>query len=239
MNIRGGGTLDRVVVNNWPEVYVRMYVTGEKVKAFAIMVDNDELQTKFIGYNSISSIPASFISNPFHIIIDNVWINTGTSTSDVDMKQSTRLHINDDEYDLWGTWTSTVKPDNTKVELDCEVVENSNSIVTAKCILETAWDESVFNRIPISTPSVASVGSYSVINQALFGTKSFKIEGSTPLTYYESTRYNVTGNGSNLTIGGQLTIMGLPESFVNHWVDMDAEAYMGNTRVLLMPPKSP
>ena len=43
VNMRGGGTLDRVVVNEPRTVYVRMYMNGGYVRAFAIMKANDVL----------------------------------------------------------------------------------------------------------------------------------------------------------------------------------------------------
>ena len=212
--------------------------------ALAIMTNNDVTQTKFIGYNPNWQIPASFISKPFHMVIENVWINTGTSTSDVVMKQSTKLHINNDEYDLWCTWTSTVKPDNTTVELDCEVVKTDGNIVTAKCGLDQ-WPNSVFNRIPIWPLSGAMFGGYNTINQALFSTKTFEIEGSITQSWDGSTRYNMTTNdGTSLTINDQFTIKNLPTDFVSHWVNMGAKALIGQTRdtgnrAMLVPPKSP
>ena len=242
----GGGPLDRVVVNNWPEVYMRMCVTRgmtDGLDALAIMIDNDVTQTKFIGYNPNWQIPASFISKPFHMVIENVWINTETSSSDAGMDHDTKIHINDNEYQLWCTWTSTVKPDNTTVELDCEVVKTDGNIVTAKCNSGTTWPESVFNRIPIWPLSGAMFGGYNTINQALFGTKSFEIEGSITQSWDGITRYNVTTNddGSSLILGNQLTIKNLPIDFVSHWIDMDVEALMGQNRTtgnraMLVPP---
>ena len=240
--MRGGGgeSFDKVVVNKQSEVYVRMYVTGGFVLALAIMNDNDILKTRFISHNEDYRIPVSSISNPFHLVINNVWINTETSSSDVSMKQNTDIHVND-RYWLWGTWTSTVEPDNTRVELDCEVVKNSNGIITAKCNSETTWPDSVFNRIPlyINSGGAVYIGSRTAINRVLFGSDSFSKEGFITQPWNGSTRYNVTGSRSNLTIGNQVTIMGLPESFVSYWVNMGAETLMGDSYAMLVPPKSP
>ena len=241
----GGGTLDRVVVNNWPPVYVRMYMEGEYVKGIAIMNDNDITQTKFIGSNPNDQIHSSFTNNPFHMVIENVWINTGTSTNDVLMFQNTMVHINDGSgLPLRGTWTSTVKPDNTRVELDCEVVENDGSFITAKCDSETKWPNSAFNRIPILVNGVPIyIGSNMYTNQVLFGTNYFSKKGSITQSWDGSTRYNVTGSGTDLKINNQFTIPRLPESFVNYWVNMGAEALLGKNKqgigyAILVPPKS-
>ena len=243
--MRGGGTLDRVVMNEPRVAWVRMYKSmGGYVYALAIMTDNNMLQTKFIGYNQYSVITASFTNNPFHMVIEDVWKNTGTSTSDATMDQKAKIYINNDgKYSLCGTWTSTVKPDNTRVELDCEVVKTDGNIVTAKCISETRWSNSVFNRIPIYVGNVgAYIGVDNLVNNVLFGTNSFSTEGSITQSWDGSTQYNVTTNddGSSLIIGNQFTIKDLPTDFVSHWVDtIHAEALMGNNRIILIPPKSP
>ena len=233
-------------MNNWPDVYVRMHMNyGMYIRGLAIMVNNDVLQTKFIGSNTYDDITASFTSNPFHIVIEDVWMNTGISYSDVQINSNTKILINDNEYTLLRcTWTSTVKPDNVTVELDCEkVYEVSSSItgyvVAAKCKSKTTWPKSVFNRIPmVVNRKTTNFGcSDSPTNQVLFDTWEFNHEGSVPSSWNESTRYSVTGSGSSLTINDQFTITGLPESFVSHWVDMGAKALMGGDRAMLVPPE--
>ena len=215
---------------------------GVYMQSLAIMTDNNVLQTKFIGYNSRDDIHyPSFTSNPFHIVIDNVLTNMETSLSDVNMNYNTNLYINNRKYTLWCTWTSTIKPDNVTVELDCEVVETSYPIITAKCGPDL-WSDSVFNRIPILAPMFGGdvqFGSAQSINRVLFGTDSFQYEGSTTQSWDGSTRYNVTGSGTNLTINDQVTIKKLPTEFVNHWVDIGAEALMGGSFIMLVPHKSP
>ena len=243
--MRGGGTLDRVVVNEPGIVFVRMYIPGY-IQSLAIMTGNNVLQTKFIGYNRNLQIHSSFTNNPFHMVIEDVWTNMGNSSSDVQMNYNTKLYINNDiKYTLRCTWTSTVKPDNTTMELDCEVVKTDGDIITAKCISETAWDKYVFNRIPIYTgtgDAYIGGGVNGDINQLLFNTYSFPAKGSIKQSWDESTRYKVAGSESNLTINDQVTIMELPESFVSHWVNMRAEAYMGDIwgadYIMLVPPDS-
>ena len=240
VNMRGGGILDRVVVNNWPEVYVKIYVEGGYVKGIVIMNDNDITQTKFISYNAYEQMPASSISNSFHMVIENVWTNMETSLKDVQMQYNTWLYINNVKYTSYCTWTSTVKPDNTRIELNCKVVEKTGSIITAKCYSETPWDKYVFNRLPIYIGiSPVYVGSNRYINRILFGKESFSKEGSVKQPWDGYTRYKVTGNGTSLTINKQLTITGLPESFVSHWVNISTEALMGDYYAILVPPKSP
>ena len=235
----GCDSFDRVVANEHG-IYVRMYVDGGTMSALAIMTDNDTLQTKFIGYEPYGNINAAFISNPFHIVIDNVWTDEEASVvNNALIYQITKIHINNDENTLYCTWTSTVKPDNTRVELNCKVVETSGSIVTAKCDSETTWPESVFNRIPIRISGGAQFGSTSLNNQALFGTNSFSTEGSITQSWDGSTRYNVTGSGTSLTINNQFTIKELPTDFVSHWVNIGAEALMGKKGydyIILVPP---
>ena len=237
----GGGTLDRVVVNNWPPVYVRMCVEGGKLKAFAIMTNNDVLQTKYVADMGMEGLVISSslsIGDLVHIVIENVTKHMGTSFDDANMnKEKTKIVIGFDSDSRYGTWTSIIEPDNVTVELDCEVVGTYGKIVTAKCNSETTWPDSVFNRIPIYT---TMFGSDYTTNQALFGIDGFSKKGSVPSGWDE---YNVTGSGSSLTIGdNQLTIMGLPESFVSYWVDtIHAKAWMGtnaygNSRAMLVPP---
>ena len=240
MNMRGG-TLDRVVVNEPGIVYVRMYIYTRAMAGLAIMTDNDVLQTKFIGYDQFCEIPASSISNSFHIIIDNVLTNMGTTWNDANMNaKKTTIRINDNSYKvLRGTWTSTIEPDNVTVELDCKVVKTDWNFITAKCGPDL-WHESVFNRIPIriSSSGEAHISTDSMVNQALFGTNSFSIEGSITQSWDGSTRYNVTGSGTSLTFNDQVTITGLPESFVSYWVNtIHAKAYMGNDYAMLVPPE--
>ena len=220
-----------------------MYVNGGKVKALAIIKDNNVLQTKYVAYILYGiTLSSSSIGDSLHIVIENVAQNMGTSYNDADMqKESTTIAINDGSDSIsYGTWTSTIVPENVTVELNCKVVEvNENtSVVTAKCYSETTWNESVFNRIPMWVTSNAQFGYNSFTNMAMFGTDSFLTEGSITQSWDGSTRYNVDGSGSNLTINDQFTIMGLPESFVSHWIDMGAKALMGNKRIMLVPPGS-
>ena len=148
MNMRGGGgTLDRVVVNehetyvNEHETYVRRHVIGGKVRGLAIMTDNDILQTKYMAhiYNGIA-IDATSIGDLVHIVINDVWTNMGTSSSDAGMNKETTITINDDsDSRTYGTWTSTIEPDNVTVELDCVVTDNSTDVIISKCGSETTW----------------------------------------------------------------------------------------------------
>ena len=233
------------MVNEPRTVYMRMYVHREYVRGLAIMNDNNVLQTKFIGYNQYSQIPASFTSNPFHMVIEDVWKNMETSTSDANMNYNTNLYINNRKYTLWCTWTSTIEPDNTRVELkDCKVVDTSGSIVTAKCVSETTWNESVFNRIPIWISGNAQFGHDDNTNRVLFNTEAFQTEGFITQSWDGSTRYKVSANdGTSLTFNDQFTIKKLPTDFVSHWVNMNSEALMGKDGyieyAMLVPPKSP
>ena len=210
------------------------------MSALAIMTDNDTLQTKFIGYEPYNNINTAFISNPFNIVIDNVWTDKEASLVNTALIYlTTKIRINNNDNTLYCSWTSTVKPDNTRVELECETVETSGSIITAKCNSKTTLGNSVFNRIPIRISGGAQFGSTSLNNQALFGTNSFPTEGSITQSWDGSTRYNVTGSGTSLTINDQFTIKDLPTDFVNHWVNMGAEALMGKKGydyIILVPP---
>ena len=245
MNIRGGGTLDRVVVNEPQYVYVRMYVDGGNVIGIVIMTNNDVTQTKYIAGGFYIGFSSSLsIGDMMHIVINNVNTHMGTELVDAKMMRGvfTKITIGSaSDPDARGTWTSTILPDNTRVELDCKVVDNSNSIITAKCDSETTWGKSVFNRIPIYINSGAQFGFIDTTNHILFSTKSFQTEGSIPSGW---SRYNMTGHESNLTIGNQFTIMGLPESFVSHWVDtIHAKAWIGkdkytdNYYAMFVPPE--
>ena len=233
--MRGGGAFDRVLVNEHA-VYVRMYVSKGSMYGLAIMNDNDILQTKYVVdiYDGISLFSTS-IDDLLHIVIKNVTKHMGTTYNDAQMMtETTTVTINDDfDSRSYGTWTSTIVPENVTVELNCEVVDNS-SIITTKCDSDNYWPDSVFNRIPILVAGGAKFGYGSRTNHAVFGTNAFSIDGSVPGGW---NKYNVTGSGSNLTIGGQFTIMGLPESFVSHWVDtIHAKAYMGNDYAMFVPP---
>ena len=237
-----GGTLDRVVMNKhgvWVRICVdEVSITGKVDNGLVIMTDNDILQTKYIAMVNFPINSSLSISDPIHIVIDNVWTNTGTEISDAKMRETTTIHINDDsDSKSCGTWTSTIKPDNVTVELNCVVVENDGTIITAKCDSETTWPESVFNRILIRRSNYMFFGVHLCNQIAMFGHGSaFKTEGSIPSEWSQT---NVTGSGSNLTIGNQLTIMGLPESFVNHWVNMNVRAWFGNNNfAIFVPPDS-
>ena len=241
----GGITFDRVIANEHA-VYVRMYVPGVvKVWSIVIMIDNDILQTKYVAnIHNYITLSSTSIGDLLYIVIENVTKHMGTSYNDADMfKEITTITINDDsDSRVYGTWTSTIEPDNITVELDCVVVDNSTNVVVAKCDSETTWSESVFNRIPISIDSHAQFGYSTITNLPMFGTAYFPIDGSITQSWNESIRYNVTGSGSSLTIGDgddKVTIMKLPESFVSHWVDtIHAKAYMGDDRVMLVPPNA-
>ena len=221
-------------------VYMRMYVSSEgNVYALAIMNDNDILQTKYVAglpWHDINI--GSPIGNLLHTIIKNVTKHMGTKHDDaiMDMDLTSITIGSGSDSSSHGTWTSTIWSDNETVELDCKVVEVNGSIVTATCGPDR-WSESVFNRIPIWINSGAQFGYDSTTNRVLFGTQSFSYKGSVPSVWNESIQYDVTGHESDLTIGGQLTIMGQPESFVNHWVNtIHAKAYMGDDYVMLVPP---
>ena len=215
-----------------------MLVDGGKVRALIIMVDNDIFQTKYVAGNLLDiTLSSTSIGDSVHIVIEDVTKNMGTTWRDAIMTTDpTKISINDgSDPDGYGTWTSTIEPDNVTVELNCEIVDNSTDVIVAKCISETTWSKSVFNRIPIFVESVeAYIGYGDVTNYMLFGTDGFKHDGSVPSGWNE---YKVDGSGSNLTIGEQLTIKGLPESFVNHWVDMGAKAWMGDDFAMLVPPE--
>ena len=239
--------MDRVVVNEHG-IWVRMYVTGGYVYSLIIMTDNDILQTKYMVYMWIIDPLDQELSigDSVHIIIENVTENMGTTIDDAAMMNMTTICVNNvSDLQSYGIWASTVKPENVTVKLDCKVVdmvENSTSVITAKCDSDTTWPESVFNRIQIWVNGEEAIFGYDWdTNRALFGTRSFPTEGSVPSGW---SQYNVTGNESNLTIGGQLTIMGLPESFVSYWVDtIHANAWMGREEdyddvIMLVPPDS-
>ena len=233
--------MDRVVVNEpMKEVWVRMYVDGRSVAGLAIMADDDVLQTKYVASNIYITI-ASSIGSSLRIVIENVTQNMGTSKSDAYMSQTTTITINDDsDSTAKGTWTSTIVPENVTVDLDCKVVGNSNSIVTAKCYSKTIWNESVFNRIPIYVSSIAngyaSFGYDSNANQALFGTSYFETDGQFLVDGWK--QHGVSGSGTSLILGNQFTIMYLPKPFVNHWINMGAEVYTGSNCGILVPPDS-
>ena len=220
-------------------VYVRMYVDEGEVWSLAIMKANDVLQTKYIMYPYNDITINSSIGASLYIVIENVTKHMSTSYADADMNNDpTTITIDGGSDSAYGTWTSTIEPDNSKVELNCKIVENDGTIVTAKCISESTWSESVFNRIPIwidRMGAYACFGINSITNHMLFGEGYFSVYGSIPGGWNE---YNVTGSGTSLKIDNQFTIMNLPESFVSYWVNMCAKAYMGNDRVLLVPPGS-
>ena len=210
------------------------------------MTNNDVLQTKYVVGSLSNTLNSISIGNLVHIVIKDVKQNMDTSINDAKMwKEETAVTINNDfDSKSRGTWTSTIEPDNVTVELDCVVVELDHYVmaevkrydVTANCGPDQ-WPDSVFNRVSILIRGVgagAAFGYDGITNHAMFNSDDFPVKGLVPSGW---SQYNVTGNGSNLTIGNQVTIMGLPESFVNHWVDMGAKAYMGDDRVLLVPPE--
>ena len=228
------------MIANEHAVYVRMY-TGDSgiVRALAIMIDNDILQTKYVVGSEQTAVKVGSLSigDSLHIVIENVTKHMGTTENDaVKFNDPTKITIGSgsDPYAM-GTWTSTIKPDNETVELDCKVVNYNNPITTIKCDSDNYWPDSVFNRIPIGIVNIyTQFGSDSDINHAMFGTDSLSFVGSVPSGWNE---YNVTGSGSYLTIDNRVTIMGLPESFVSHWVNtIHAKAYMGNGYMMLVPP---
>ena len=239
----GGATFDRVVANEHG-IYVRMYVSEGKVEGLAIMKANI-LQTKYIAqlWNGITIDPL-FIGDSVHIVVENVTQNMGTELSDAQVEtDKTTIRINDgSDSKSYGTWTSTIVPENVTVELDCEVVEVNGKTITTKCDSEITWSESVFNRIPIwsSSGMYAFFGCDSPTNRAMFGgTIGFSKEGYTPEKWDKMIRYNVTTNdGTDLVLGDQLTIKDLPESFVSYWVNtIHAKALMGNyAYAMLVPP---
>ena len=243
VNLRGGGdSIDRVIANEHA-VYARIYVDEVGVAwGLSIMIDNDVTQTKCFGYTNGVTTNTLSLGDSVHIVIDNVTKNMGTKYEDTKMKEVTTNRINRG-YSLYAqyTWTSTVKPDDVKMELDCKVVDDSTNVIIAKCDSETTWGDSVFNRLFIYFGESSLSWVYNgPVNLVLFGTRSFPFKGSvSSSSWNESIRYDVSGHESNLTIGNQLTIMGLPESFVSHWVNtIHAEALMGTDRIMLVPPDS-
>ena len=234
VNMRGGGgTLDRVVVNKPSSIWMRIYTFNGNMYSFAIMADNNVLQTKYMAgmYTYIGSL---FIGYSLHIVVENVTKNMGTS-----LYEDTVIRIgNGSNINAIGTWTSTIVPENVTVELECKVVEmnEDTSVVTAKCDSKTMWSKSVFNRIYMGVYPADNnihIGGEPPM-QHLFGYNGFGYSGSIPSG--EWSQYNVTGSGSSLIIGDQLTIMNVPESFVSHWVDtIHAKALMGNSRIILVP----
>ena len=227
------------MIANEHAVYARIYVDEVGVAwGLSIMIDNDVTQTKCFGYTNGVTTNTLSLGDSVHIVIDNVTKNMGTKYEDTKMKEVTTNRINRG-YSLYAqyTWTSTIEPDNVTMELDCKVVDGSTNVIVAKCDSETTWGDSVFNRLPIQFINESSVmcTHNGPVNLALFGTRSFPFEGSVPEKWDEDTRYDVTGNGSNLTIGNQVTIMNLPKSFVNHWVNIGAKAYMGNSYAMIVP----
>ena len=240
----GGTTFDRVIANEHG-IYVRMYMYAPSINAIAIMNANDILQTKYVANGPYARLDKALsIGDSVHIIINDVMKNMGTKYNDAILYEDpTTITINnvDSGLDSYGTWVSTVKPDNPKVELNCEVVEVNGFTVTAYCGPDQ-WSDSVFNRLSLTistSKSIAAFAYYGSINHLLFGRSNFPVEGSVPEKWDENTRYNVTGHESNLTIGNQFTIMELPESFVSYWVNMGAQAYMGNgdfDYAILVPP---
>ena len=217
-----------------------MSVGGGNVYALAIMKANDVLQTKYVAGNIRDiTLSSSSIGDLVHIVIKNVKTNMGTTYEDAKMGiDTTTITINNDSDSApRGTWTSTIVPENVTVELNCEVVNNSDSIVTANCGPDQ-WPNSVFNRIPIWIPGGnAYFGYTSTTNKLLFSKDSFSFDGSLPGGW---SQYNVDGSGPYLSISSRVVIKTLPESFVSHWVNIGAKAYMGGNGgvgyVMLVPP---
>ena len=215
------------------------------MKGIAIMTDNNVIQTKYIAYVwSSIALSSQSIGALLHIVIDNVTKNMGQKLSDAQMSETATITIGSKSASYSrGTWTSTIKPDNVTVELDCKVVEvnENSSIIVAKCGHDQ-WPDSVFNRIPIYVPgNRVYFGSDSTTNTPLFVTDYFSKEGSIPSSWNESILYDVGGHESSLTINNQLTIKKLPTEFVSHWVNMGAKALMGGYNgvvgyVMLVPP---
>lgn len=221
-------------MNNWPDnIYVRMYVIrGNIVQALAIINNNDILQTKYVvTLNPYITLPTISIGDSLHIVINDVIKHMGITYYDAWATDETTMYINNVFTSVaYGTWTSTIKPPNSRVELVCKVVKTNGNIVTTKCVCNGIWNESVFNRIPIQLTSDALFGFDDLTHQLLFGTNEFRREGSAPSGWNQ---YNVTRSGSSLIIGGQVTINGLPESFVSYWVDtIHVKAYMGMNDVM-------
>ena len=247
-----GGTLDRVVVNEPPSVWAKMYISGTILQALAIMIDCDSLQTKYIAGdinnpNIIDLIELPDIGDKFHIIIENVTKNMETTYEHTRLSETTTMYIgNISSSNVQGTWTSTIVPENVTVELDCKVVENDGTIITAKCDSETTWPDSVFNRIPIRLYGEVMFG-VSSVNALLFnGIDFFKYDiMKVVINDWTNTRYNVTTNdGSNFILGDSIyNLKGIPTDFVSYWVDtIHAEVMMGRewsvTYVMLVPPAS-
>ena len=182
-SMRGGDSFDRVIANEHT-VYVKMYKDGRYVWALTIITDNDVTHVKYVAGGLSIFLPSSSFSigDSVHIVIENVTKNMGTELSDAKMNKEYTTILIDDSYYIYscGTWTSTILPDNETVELNCEVVEVNGYAVTTKCITNTIWPNSVFNRIPMVISGTAQFGYNSWTNRLLFGTDSFKIDGSIP-----------------------------------------------------------
>ena len=260
--MRGGGDLfDRVIANmHREETYVRMNMNG----GLAIMNDNDVTQTKYIAALSIT-IDSPSIGDSLHIVIDNVTQNMGTSLDDIKMtKESTTISINNESIsDARGTWTSTILPDESRVELYCDVIGISGSIVTAKCLTDTNWPNSVFNRLPLRIEHIG------IVNHPSY-TEIFIIDNANIVSLLDiATSYMIYdfhsdhwSNNNRLSIsaydyygkdtfafGDKLFYIqdSLPTNFVNHWVNtVHAELLMMYDKAhymyyygLFVPPESP
>ena len=129
-------------------MYVNIY--AKILYALAIMNDNDMTQTKYIAHDIDTRLDeAPSIGDKIHIVIDNVTQNTGTSLNDAMMSETTTIKFNDKSVsNVKGTWTSTILPNELRVELIGEVINISGDIVTTKCLTNTNWPDSVFNRLP-------------------------------------------------------------------------------------------
>ena len=236
----GGGTLDRVVMGKeWKETYVRMKMNklAKTLHTLVIMNNNDITQTKYIAYmdSQLDKLPS--ISDKIHIVIENVKTNMDTSSNDIQMtKESTTIHINDKSIsNVKGTWTSTILPDESRVDLTGEVIGISGDIVTVKCPSDTNWPGSVFNRLPCVIeyyPDDGFSGRSSItfgVNQDIHQifcpsyTTYLSLSGFEPNYWSNNNRLRISTNSdSNRLIFGSYLFSidsGLPTNFVNHWVN--------------------
>ena len=242
---------DRVVVDEHADVYARMHVINHKANAISIMINNDVAQTKYFAWvNWVDLGKDPSVDDDVHIVIENVTQNMGIISKDEELYSETSpITINGRSNYSGGTWTSTILPENVTVELNCKVVDVDGDIecrsirpsehgwgcknrrVTMKCESDETWSDSVMNRMPLFVDYEARY----LTNHVLFDTGQLITDGFYPEEWDGITRFSVTGEGSTLIIGDQFAIYDLPESFVNHWLNMGAVALMGNSNIMLLP----
>ena len=228
-------SFDRVVMHEHASVYARIHMHNHEANAISIMINNDVAQTKYFAWiNWIDLGKELSVGDDVHIIIDNVTKNMGIISNDVELySETSTITINGHSNYSGGTWTSTIIPENVTVELTGKVVNVDKDIglVTVKCESDESWSDSVMDRMPLFVDYEAKY----LTNHVLFDTDQLITDGFYPEEWDETTRFSVTGEGSTLLIGDQFAIYDLPESFVTHWLNMDAEALMGKSDIMLLP----